>query len=564
MHKCLFLIALCCATVEAQNKEREEEIRRGSQTAKGGFANEDDIRDKFNAWRTDKDAQAWLIAMNYKLADIRSVKAIKPVRQKSDVKVRIRTARGESVQGISIKLVSNPRGFNQIDKRWLKTYAEMWTIPENVVAAMKLYLGETPPIGKTKRPNRMYLTELPAESRDAVIGFFRKHKDRIISDLLAGDGEHAADWFMVTLKSKTSPPRWTIRSLKDTIGFYSEGEVVMTSRGNLKLGRISMQRKGGDNGRPTAKMLQFKLNPVQLFAFQVEGKKAEERNSGNRRAMYVDGFSRILGNARAETELLEYAKRHKLDVLLLYDLHRVLNKGNATNRDHNGRLARFSARAKTEFGVQAVGAIGEHAGFFADVIDPYNNSRQDPKEKFDIYNLEFEFWVASRIRNVYFDAYLKPNKLPADEDGAFTFFLSTLEQMRSLARANSHPVQTEAYIGWTDRLSQMTATEVERAITQHVDRLRVHAYRKRPDFRYTSRRLSGLMKAKPGLPISIIFSAEKEFMHDWLEGSSMPAAETEFRKQLSESGSDELRTGIKLDGFTYFAYSHCKGIAARK
>jgi hypothetical protein len=26
-----------------------------------------------------------------------------------------------------------------------------------------------------------------------------------------------------------------------------------------------MQRKGGDNGRDTAKMLQFKINPVELF-----------------------------------------------------------------------------------------------------------------------------------------------------------------------------------------------------------------------------------------------------------------------------------------------------------
>ena len=26
-----------------------------------------------------------------------------------------------------------------------------------------------------------------------------------------------------------------------------------------------MQRKGGDNGRDTAKMLQFKINPAELF-----------------------------------------------------------------------------------------------------------------------------------------------------------------------------------------------------------------------------------------------------------------------------------------------------------
>ena len=34
---------------------------------------------------------------------------------------------------------------------------------------------------------------------------------------------------------------------------------------SLKIGKIGMQRKGGDGGRDTAKMLQFKVNPVELF-----------------------------------------------------------------------------------------------------------------------------------------------------------------------------------------------------------------------------------------------------------------------------------------------------------
>ena len=201
MHKPILIIALLCGSGFAQDEDRAKEIQRGSQIAKDGFKNEDDIRNKFNTWKTDKDAQAWLQAMGYKSGDVQNVEAKKPHGHKSDVEVTIRTAKGESTEGISIKLVSNPTGFNQIDKRWLKTYAEMWKMPDNVVEAMKLYLGETPPTGKTKRPNRTYLTEMPQESRDAVIAFFRQHKDQIISDLLAGDGEHDAEWFMVTLLS---------------------------------------------------------------------------------------------------------------------------------------------------------------------------------------------------------------------------------------------------------------------------------------------------------------------------------------------------------------------------
>lgn len=39
----------------------------------------------------------------------------------------------------------------------------------------------------------------------------------------------------------------------------------MTPRGSLKIGRITVQRKGGDNGRKTANMLQFKINPTEIF-----------------------------------------------------------------------------------------------------------------------------------------------------------------------------------------------------------------------------------------------------------------------------------------------------------
>jgi len=41
--------------------------------------------------------------------------------------------------------------------------------------------------------------------------------------------------------------------------------VRITNQGSLKIGKITMQRKGGDAGRGSAKMLQFKINPVELF-----------------------------------------------------------------------------------------------------------------------------------------------------------------------------------------------------------------------------------------------------------------------------------------------------------
>src|SRR5205085_2078219 len=96
--------------------------KAGSLTAKGGFRNEDEIRDKFNNWRADEDAKVWLRTMSYEPSKIEVLTATKPYGEKADVEVNIRSKNGEKTEGISIKLVSSPTGFNQIDKRWLSHY----------------------------------------------------------------------------------------------------------------------------------------------------------------------------------------------------------------------------------------------------------------------------------------------------------------------------------------------------------------------------------------------------------------------------------------------------------
>ncbi len=249
---------------ESSQTSRAAEVEVGSKTAKDGFRNEDEIRDKFNAWKSDPEAGAWLEAMKYELADIKEVSASKPHGEKADVEVRVKTTSGERVERISIKLVSNPSGFNQIDKRWLATYAEKWNMPPDVRESLKLFVGETPPQESSRNGERMFLDELGQCDQKAIVDFFTAHRDEIVSDLFAGDGEHAADWIMVTYKA-TDEPKWGIWPIKAAVEFYGDGDVVVTRAGSLKIGRITMQRKGGDNGRPTAKMLQFKINPAALF-----------------------------------------------------------------------------------------------------------------------------------------------------------------------------------------------------------------------------------------------------------------------------------------------------------
>ena len=52
---------------------------------------------------------------------------------------------------------------------------------------------------------------------------------------------------------------------KSLVNFIKQKYINHNTSVPLKIGRITMQRKGGDAGRETAKMLQFKINPVQLF-----------------------------------------------------------------------------------------------------------------------------------------------------------------------------------------------------------------------------------------------------------------------------------------------------------
>lgn len=43
------------------------------------------------------------------------------------------------------------------------------------------------------------------------------------------------------------------------------GDISITKRGNLKLGKITVQRKGGNRGGVTAQMLQFKFSPKDIL-----------------------------------------------------------------------------------------------------------------------------------------------------------------------------------------------------------------------------------------------------------------------------------------------------------
>jgi hypothetical protein len=163
--------------------------KKGSKIAKDGFQNEKDVVNKFNNWQDDYDAQSWLKIMEYELKDIEYVKAILVHGYKIDVQVHITIKLTElmDAQNIQVKLVINPKGFNQVDKRWVDSYAEMWSIPKDVINLLKYFTGELKPVIKNpKDSRRMFLNEFNKESQTKILNFFKKNKMLIICDIIKG------------------------------------------------------------------------------------------------------------------------------------------------------------------------------------------------------------------------------------------------------------------------------------------------------------------------------------------------------------------------------------------
>lgn len=244
-------------------------VKKGSETAKAGFQTEEDVVNIFNQWETNQLAKDWLVAMNYDLNDIEYVRAEKiKGSYKADIQVQVRiTIKLKSLidcQNIQVKLVSNEKGFNQIDKRWLAKYKEMWDMPNDVYKILQYYVGELPPYkSNTKDSRRMFINEMTSEEQSILLKWLNENKYLIVSDILKGRGQFSAEWVLVI--KKINFLEWVLKPINVVMNYYSSGDIGLSNNGNIHIGKITVQRKGGDGGRETAKMLQFKLDPTELF-----------------------------------------------------------------------------------------------------------------------------------------------------------------------------------------------------------------------------------------------------------------------------------------------------------
>ncbi len=85
----------------------------------------------------------------------------------------------------------------------------------------------------------------------------------IVNDVIKGKRRFSAEWMLVAQKIEKDA-RWVLKPINIVLNHFGNGNVIITKRGNIKIGNLTMQRKGG-SGRKTAQMLQFKIDPTELF-----------------------------------------------------------------------------------------------------------------------------------------------------------------------------------------------------------------------------------------------------------------------------------------------------------
>ena len=66
----------------------------------------------------------------------------------------------------------------------------------------------------------------------------------------------------MTPENSDNSTRWILKNINEVINFYAQGEVLVNKNGNLCIGRLTAQRKGGT---PDPTSLQFKIKPLDLF-----------------------------------------------------------------------------------------------------------------------------------------------------------------------------------------------------------------------------------------------------------------------------------------------------------
>ena len=132
----------------------------------------------------------------------------------------------------------------------------------------------------------------------------------------------------------------------------------------------------------------------------------------------------IIGDSAQENSLLRWCKKYNYNALSLYDTKAIL-----LNRASYPMLAAFIKKARTQYKIKSVGAVRSLGIQFTGSTSTYNKARKDTSEKFNVFNLENEWW----------------NNGPSCD---FSCYQSHLITMNNAAHAANPKIKSEEFFGW--------------------------------------------------------------------------------------------------------------------
>lgn len=85
----------------------------------------------------------------------------------------------------------------------------------------------------------------------------------VLSDIIKGRGQFATEWMLV-VQNVDEVIKWNLKAINEVLNIFNQGKVEITKQGSLKIGKVGLQRKGGDGGRDSANQMQFKIDPMEI------------------------------------------------------------------------------------------------------------------------------------------------------------------------------------------------------------------------------------------------------------------------------------------------------------
>ncbi len=261
-----------------------EDKKLASKAARRGLKAEDRI---INAINTNDEVGKKIIKAIGDLSGLRLelYSASKcPPRAKADIAI---TSNGRRIL-ISAKEFDVDIGFdyNHVERKHVDFYAQKWSIPKDVYIALKKFVGEvdvkgnpvsieelkseaellgTSP-GKLSKGRRTFLNQMEQQTIENMIRFFNENKVKILKDIFIGDENIE---FFIIVKRQEGLAYYYVLPTKDVLDIYCKGDVRITPRGSLLIGRVELQRKSGNHRTKSgwidtsASQLQFKIKPSE-------------------------------------------------------------------------------------------------------------------------------------------------------------------------------------------------------------------------------------------------------------------------------------------------------------